>query len=170
MTGTTGRSAAKTMRAYRMIIPLMAAWLIAGCSSEVVSTAHRDLPEAGWDVTDTIVLPIEVNDTAMTYDLAITLRHTDKYPYQNIWFFMQTADGRRDTVLAMLADDRGQWLTTRAGRYYSGYVVAERNVRFDSTGIQEVRIVHGMRDERLQGVADVGIEVRRQTAALTDKR
>lgn len=149
-----------------MIVPLMAAWLLAGCSSEVVSMAHTDLPESGWVVTDTVVLPIEVSDTTIAYDLAITLRHTDKYPYQNIWFFMQTPDGRCDTVLAMLADDRGQWLTTRAGRYYTGYVVAERDVRFMETGKHVVRIVHGMRDERLLGITDVGIELRR---TLNDK-
>lgn len=154
------------MNAYRMIVLAVAAWLLAACSSEVVCTAHRDLPESGWAVTDTVVLPVEVNDTTVAYDLAITLRHTDRYPYQNIWFFMQTADGGKDTVLAMLADDRGQWLTTRAGRYYTGYVVAERDVRFMETGKHEFRIVHGMRDEMLQGIADIGIELRR---TLNDK-
>ena len=133
---------------------------MAGCSSEVVSTAHHDLPETGWAVTDTVTLPIEVKDTALAYDVAITLRHTDRYPYQNIWFFLLTPDGRQDTVLAMLADDRGQWLSAHAGRYYAGYVVAERQVRFDQPGKREVRIVHGMRDELLRGVADVGIELR----------
>lgn len=156
------------MRAYRMIASIAALWLLAGCSSEVVSTAHTDLPESGWAVTDTVVLPIEVSDTTMAYDLAITLRHTDKYPYQNIWFFMQTPDGRCDTVLAMLADDRGQWLTTRAGRYYTGYVVAERDVRFMKTGKHEFRIVHGMRDEMLQGIADIGIELRRTSNDKSD--
>ena len=148
------------MKAFRTIVLLAAAWLIAGCASEVVSTAHQDLPESGWLTTDTVILPIHVKDTTTAYDLAITLRHTDNYPYQNIWFFLQTADGRRDTVLAMLADDRGQWLTTHAGRYYAGYVVAERNLRFAQTGTHEIKIVHGMRDERLRGVADVGIELR----------
>lgn len=151
------------MNAYRMIVLAVAAWLLTACSSEVVCTAHRDLPESGWAVTDTVVLPVEVNDTTVAYDLAITLRHTDRYPYQNIWFFMQTADGGKDTVLAMLADDRGQWLTTRAGRYYGGYVVARRNMWFTRSGRQEVKIVHGMRDERLQGVADVGVELRLST-------
>lgn len=135
--------------------------VLAGCSSEVVSVAHRNVPEAGWAASDTVVLTLQVEDTAQAYDIAITLRHTDSYPHQNIWFFVQTPDGRRDTVLAMLADDRGQWLTSRAGRYYAGYIVAERNVRFAEAGHYDVAIVHGMRDEMLRGVADVGVELRR---------
>ena len=157
------------MQVKKLLLPAILAILMTSCTGEVISSSHKDVPEKGWSQHDTLLLALEVKDTTIAYDVAITLRHTDVYPYQNIWFFMDSFDGRRDTVLAILADDRGQWLTSRAGRYYTGYMVAERNVRFAKEGTYQVAIVHGMRDEMLRGVADVGVELRKTVAQEADQ-
>ena len=104
-------------------------------------------------------------DTTQAYDIALMLRHTEQYNYQNLWFFIQCGDSlspiQSDTVMACLADDRGQWLGTRAGRYYSGYVIMERELTFPQAGAYTFAIVHGMRDSLIHGIADVGLELRK---------
>lgn len=139
--------------------------LFASCDSSVVSSAHQDVDEQGWAMTDTVRLSLNVEDTTQTYDLALMLRHTERYTYQNLWFFVQCADSlspvQRDTVMACLADDRGQWLGTRAGRYYNGYLFLQRGVTFPETGTYTFAIVHGMRDSLICGVADIGLELRK---------
>lgn len=138
--------------------------LFASCRHEVVSSAYQDLDEHGWAVTDTIRLALNVEDTTQAYDLAVNLRHTALYTYQNLWLFMQATDSISpqpvDTVLACLANDRGRWLGTRAGRYYTGYVIAEHGLIFPRTGIYNFTIVHGMRDSVIPGIADIGLELR----------
>ena len=138
--------------------------LLTACKSEIVSSAHQDLPEQGWAMTDTVRMTLEVKDTAQAYDLALMLRHTEQYNYQNLWFFIQSSDSlspiQCDTIPAYLADDRGRWLGTRAGRYYSGYVFARRDVVFPEAGTYTFAIVHGMRDSVIYGIADVGLELR----------
>lgn len=139
--------------------------LLEGCGSEVVSSAHRDLDERAWSMTDTVRLALQVEDTTQVYDLALSLRHTELYAYQNLWFYMQAADSlspvQADTILACLADDRGQWLGTRTGRYFTGYVIAERELLFPAAGTYTFCIVHGMRDSIITGIADIGLELRK---------
>lgn len=138
--------------------------LLASCRRDVASCDHHDLPEAGWAVTDTVQLTLNVADTTQAYDLALTLRHTDLYTYQNLWFFVQSPDTlcpiRTDTVQAYLADDRGRWLGARAGRYYNGYITMAHALRFPEVGTYTFYLVHGMRDSVIVGIADVGMELK----------
>ena len=140
--------------------------LLCSCSHEVVSSAHTDLPEQGWSIGDTVRLTINVADTTACYDLALTLRHTEQYTYQNLWLFVSACDSLSpltgDTVMACLADDRGRWLGTRAGRYYAGYVTMEHNIRFPAAGDYSFAIVQGMRDSVITGIADVGLELKKR--------
>lgn len=149
----------------RLLILLCLPLLMMSCHRDVVSSAHHDLPEQGWAMTDTVRLALQVEDSAQSYDLALMLRHTDQYTYQNLWLFVQSRDSlspvKCDTVMVCLADDRGQWLGTRAGRYYSGYVVMERDITFPVAGTYTIDIVQGMRDSVIYGIADVGLELRK---------
>lgn len=148
----------------KIFILLCVAAVLAACNKDVVSSDHRDLPMSGWSMTDTVRLSLLVADTTQTYDLALMLRHTEQYNYQNLWFFISAQDSlspvQCDTVMACLADDRGRWLGTRAGRYYSGYVIMEHELRFPEAGTYTYAIVHGMRDSIIHGIADVGLELR----------
>ena len=139
--------------------------VLVSCCHEVISSAHRDLPEHGWGIADTVYLSVRIPDTTQAYDLALMLRHTEQYTYQNLWFFIRDCDTLSpvacDTVMACLADDHGKWLGRRAGRYYSGYVFVERELLFPQAGTYTFAIVHGMRDSVIPGIADIGLELRK---------
>lgn len=141
---------------------------LTACRRDVVSSAHQDVSEQGWAMTDTVRLSLNVPDTTQAYDLALMLRHTEQYTYQNLWFFIQSPDSlspiQSDTVMACLADDRGRWFGSRVGRYYYGYVVAKRGIVFPASGTYTFTLVHGMRDSVIVGIADVGIELRKPSA------
>lgn len=143
--------------------------LLTACQRDIASSAHQDLPEQGWAMTDTVYLALGVQDTTQTYDLALMLRHTGQYTYQNLWFFIHSCDSLSpvscDTVPACLADDRGRWLGTRAGRYYSGYVFVKHGLVFPQAGTYTFALVHGMRDSVIYGIADVGLELRKTDCA-----
>lgn len=148
----------------KLYILLFLPLLCVACRSNVISSDHRDVPEGGWAINDTVQLSLQVEDTAQVCDLALVLRHSDAYPYQNAWFFLSSPDLlcplQCDTVQAFLADDRGRWLGTRAGRYYNGFVFVRHELRFPEPGTYRFAIVHGMRDSVINGLADVGLELR----------
>lgn len=152
------------MKGFKPYIFLLLPVLLCSCRQSVVSSDHQNVSERAWAVTDTLQLALDVQDTSRIYDLALTLRHTELYTYQNLWFFIHSTDSLcplpSDTVMACLANDRGEWLGTRVGRYYSGYVIAARGLVFPEPGTYRFALVHGMRDSVVVGIADVGMELR----------
>lgn len=149
----------------KLYILLLLPLLCVACRSNVISNDHGDVSESGWAIGDTLRLSLEVKDTTLVYDLALVLRHSDAYPYQNAWFFLYSPDSicplTGDSVQAILSDDRGRWLGTRAGRYYNGFVFVRHELRFPEAGTYNFAIVHGMRDSLISGIADVGLELRK---------
>lgn len=138
--------------------------LLSSCHEKIVYAAHKDINETSWLTTDTVCLPLQITDTADLYDLQLTLRHNDQYQYQNLWLFAtlhSPSDSLllTDTVQAFLADDRGQWLSRRSGRYYNGYIRWLQGCRLTEEGKYTLSVVHGMRDDALKGLADVGVEI-----------
>ena len=158
----------RSMNRLTLYILLFLLPALTACRRDVVSCAHQDVSEQGWAMTDTVRLSLNVPDTTQAYDLALMLRHTEQYTYQNLWFFIQSPDSlspiQSDTVMACLADDRGRWFGSRVGRYYSGYVIARRSIVFPAAGTYTFTLVHGMRDSVIVGIADVGIELRKPSA------
>ena len=90
----------------------------------------------------------------------IYVRHTEQYPYQNMWLFVDDA-GRQDTIEFYLADDRGQWLGNKHHGFIEMPVLWEETKHFSDTGAYTMRIAHGMRDSLLRGVTDIGLEILR---------
>ena len=100
-----------------------------------------------------------IPDVSTSYQMLLYLRHTERYPYQNMWIFVENA-GRKDTIEFYLADDRGQWLGDKHNGFIEMPVLLEENILFLDTGTYEISIQQAMRDTLLKGVSDVGIEIR----------
>jgi gliding motility-associated lipoprotein GldH len=99
-----------------------------------------------------------ITDQSADYRILVYVRHTERYPYQNMWLFIN--DGvRRDTIEFYLADDRGQWLGNKHHGFIEMPVLIEDNYHYPDTGVYHMSIQHGMRDSLLRGVADVGLEI-----------
>ena len=90
--------------------------------------------------------------------MLIYIRHTEQYPYQNMWLFVDDA-GRQDTIEFYLADDRGQWLGNKHNGFIEMPVLLEETKHFADTGSYTMYIAHGMRDSLLRGVTDIGLEI-----------
>lgn len=106
---------------------------------------------------------IAPEDTTAAYDILLHVRHTNCYPYQNMWFFVTRETGewqQTDTLEFYLADDRGAWLGNGKNGLISMPVLYDTQVRFGSDTMH-LHIRQGMRDSLLQGMQDVGVEVTR---------
>ena len=91
----------------------------------------------------------------------IYVRHTDRYPYQNMWLFMGSSDSVvTDTIEFYLADDRGIWLGNRGNGHISMPIIYATNYRFDTLGTYSIYVRHGMRTSQLPGITDITLEVK----------
>lgn len=130
------------------------------CHSDTVFSEFQTIPTKEWSVDVLPQFDYTIPDTAASYNIVLYVRHTERYPYQNMWLFVNN-NHRIDTIEFYLADDRGQWLGDKHYGFIEMPVLLEENYHFPDTGTYRMTIQHGMRDSLLRGVSDIGVEIRR---------
>lgn len=163
----------------RIVVLIITAISLMGCVRNSVYSEFRSVPVTGWDTDSVLTYTWSIDDTAATYRILIDVRHTERYPYQNMWLFIhrphcvlkdRCAEGPamperllslKDTIEFYLADERGQWLGKKRGGYIEMPVLYEEAYRFDSAGQYSLSIQQGMRSESLRGISDVGVIIDR---------
>ena len=129
------------------------------CRSDIVYSRFMPISSGEWSVDSVAQFDYTISDATADYTLLVYVRHTERYPYQNMWLFMD--DGtRRDTIEFYLADDRGQWLSNKYHGVMEMPVLFEPSKHYPDTGCYYMTIQHGMRDSLLRGVMDIGLEIR----------
>lgn len=135
--------------------------LFSSCNSHVVYSDYRPIPLRGWEADSVLTFEINIQDTLSEHDILLHVRHTDAYPYQNMWLFLDTPTGS-DTIEFYLADQRGRWLGNGFGNIKEMPVLYGQSVVFPHSGVYRYTIRQGMREETLPGVHDIGLTVERK--------
>lgn len=132
--------------------------LLTACTSDIVYSRFMPIPSEKWHVDSVAQFDYTIVDTTADYQLLVYVRHTERYPYQNMWLFVND-NHRTDTIEFYLADDRGQWLGDKHHGFIEMPVLFEETKHFTDTGTYHLSVCHGMRDSVLRGVTDVGLEI-----------
>ena len=142
------------------IVLIVCAGLLAACSSDIVYGRFVSIPSEEWHMDSVVRFDYSIVDTTTDYSIVVYVRHTERYPYQNIWLFAGDSS-HCDTIGCYLADDRGRWLGDKQHGLLEMPVFIEEKVHFQDTGKYVMTIQHGMRDTVLRGVMDIGLEIKR---------
>ncbi len=150
-----------TMNNLRLAICLLIGGicLLTSCRHDIVYSEFVAIPSGEWDENQLPEFAFNIADREAAYDILLYVRHTERYPYQNMWLFVRGNRQYMDTVEFYLADDRGRWLGDKHHGFIEMPVLLEENYHFPDTGRYYFAVQHGMRDSLLRGVTDVGIEV-----------
>ena len=139
--------------------------LFIACQHNVVYTEFKSIPNKGWHSDSAIHFDAVLTDSLSDYTVTMTMRHTDRYAYQNLWLFVDIVQDslllRRDTVNAMLADNQGKW-------YGSGVFVKELEMVYLNNivlplGEYQIVLQQAMRTEMLNGISDIGLKIIKNT-------
>ena len=150
-----------TMNNLRLAICLLIGGicLLTSCRHDIVYSDFVAIPSGEWDENQLPEFAFNIADREAAYDILLYVRHTERYPYQNMWLFVRGNRQYMDPVEFYLADDRGRWLGDKHHGFIEMPVLLEENYHFPDTGRYYFAVQHGMRDSLLRGVTDVGIEV-----------
>ncbi|MBQ7631874.1 MAG: gliding motility lipoprotein GldH [Paludibacteraceae bacterium] len=131
---------------------------MSSCRKGIVYSHFQPISSAQWAIDSIARFDYRITDTATSYTVLIYVRHTERYPYQNIWLFVGDSL-HRDTLNTYLADDRGQWIGDKQHGFIERQIIYQPSRHYADTGSYYLDIQHGMRDSLLRGVTDVGVEV-----------
>lgn len=129
-----------------------------GCGPGPVAVDAAELDPDGWLATDTVRLTFEVDQPDHRHDLQFGLRHSEDYPYSNLYLFVRLdyPNGRTltDTLECPLASPSGEWYG-EGSRWIDQRIGYKRGVGFPLPGEYTLQVVHAMRQDPLPGMAEV---------------
>lgn len=142
----------------RPLSKILAAALLTLCScsynpNDYSCFSHID-PEEGWRYGDTFVYLPEIADSVARGTLSLYVRHTNDYPFSNLWVELQTQQ-RRDTICLELADVYGNWHGTGLGSSFQLQEVVLPS--FTMVNEAPLRLRHIMRPDSVTGIEQVGL-------------
>ena len=145
---------------------LIAVLAFAGYSCKYKSTGYEEYKPVnpmGWLQDSVAVFKYEVKDPKALHNLSINIRNSGDYAYSNIWLFVDIVAPDRttvkDTVEFQLSMPNGKWIGEGTSGLYSCQFPYRNNVFFPVAGTYTFKIEHGMRDDILKGISDVGIKI-----------
>lgn len=141
--------------------------LLSGCYNGLLHSQYQSVAPCGWHADSALTFTAALNDTITPCDIILHVRHSDNYPYQNLWLFIETAydtlsrTHQYDTIQFFLADDRGQWLGNTGNGWTDMPVLYQQQQTFTQTGQYTITVRQGMRDTILKGITDIGLDIQR---------
>ena len=117
-----------------------------------------NIPVEGWKYGDTLKFYPQTNDSIASGELTIALRHTNAYPYSNIWLEIRHFNGdsiKLDTVNIEMADIYGQWHGNGIGSSFQYALPVSRYIKLYRG--KHIEINHIMRVDMVQEIEQVGL-------------
>jgi len=147
---------------YFFIIACILIQLLA-CNEKVVYENNVKIAEGVWDMNNILEFAPKIDSINKPYNIFINIRHSDLYPSQNLWLFIETISPSNitqvDTFECVLAASDGKWYGSGAGDIWDVEVPYKYQVAFPIAGEYKMKIQHGMRTEKLPLIMEVGIKI-----------
>lgn len=147
------------------IIGLLSLLMVA-CDSNRVYESNQALTNEMWAADTPLRFTVSISDTTSQHALLFNVRNSGHYKYSNLYVFLNTEypDNRveQDTLEFILAAPDGKWMGSGLGDIFDNQILFARHVRFPTAGEYTFEFTHGMRQEELPNLLDVGLRIERE--------
>lgn len=159
-----------------MLAAVLLSIALSGCIESPFYQKQSAIPQNAWDHKYSPSFEFEVSDTTYLYNLYFLIRHTNAYPYSNLWMNIYTkqpgdtafAKQRVNVELAATSGpNNGQWLGRGMGEIWEQ---KKRLTHEGDTAILHrkgkyvIRFEHDMRVNPLPEILQVGLRIEKEKA------
>jgi gliding motility-associated lipoprotein GldH len=147
-------------------------WIIlfGSCGSDHIAD-YQTIDQGLWAKDRTIQFDLPELDSLGSYDLLLSLRNTNDYPYNNLFLLvtMTHPDGYAevDTLEYRMAAPDGTWLGVGAGNIKDNLLAYRESMTFNKSGAYRLSIKHALRNNgsvqgvsQLKGIIELGYQIR----------
>lgn len=147
-------------RVIFFITPLL---LFISCTKNNVYENDQIIRTTNWKASDTLSYKVNITDTGSLYNLYITIRHEEDYPYRNIWLMIYTKfpDGKTLSKRSelTLADEDGKWYGQGVNNIWDDRILLQNDAYFNKVGQYSFALEQDMRQDPLPGIMAVGLRI-----------
>ena len=136
-----------------------ACMVITSCNGNIVYHRYMTTNQEGWNCKDTLIFRLD-SLKAGNYNTYIGIRHTESYPYRDLWLSVSTMNGgKNDTLHIYLANDRGNWNSNGSTGGFYQYETNGPLLHYINKTDSVIKITHVMRDNPLKYITDIGLKI-----------
>ena len=157
------------MRNLNVIVLLLVFMGLQSCDGNRVYDSYQTVSKS-WEKNEIVEFELPQLDSVAPYNLYINVRHTNDYPYSNLFLIgsIKFPNGKiiTDTLEYEMAKPDGEWLGTGFSDIKENKLWYKENVRFVEDGTYKVTIQHAMRKNgevsgvnSLEGITDIGFRI-----------
>ncbi len=136
---------------------------LGSCDNGLRYEKFQKVDAEAWNFKDELNFKVPIAQET-TKQLEIAVRNTADYQKANLWLFLTVTSplGKvvKDTIDCPLADDYGYWLGDGFSGLYLTTHTVNKSIPFNEKGDWEVKITHGMREDAVKGVREVGVLIK----------
>lgn len=152
------------MRQFMVLISLLLVTIsFSGCDPNRVYEKNIDIPDYVWNLDNRVIFEVPIEDTTQVYNLYVNVRHTDFYPFSNLWVLVTTTfpDGEtlEQRLNLELANKEGKWYGDCLGDICDVQLILQENAYFNQTGTYTFAFDQIMRTDDLPAVMSMGLRI-----------
>jgi gliding motility-associated lipoprotein GldH len=155
-------------RSFFFYIPVLCTFFVWSCGTIDLYEKTVPIPNHEWSSGFKPEFRFTIKDTTVPYRVFITLRHNDRYNYNNIWVNLYT-QSPGDTIQQVqyelpLASRQG-WMGSGMGDIYDHRIAItpqDQDLYFRRSGEYVFSLEQVMREDPLLNVIDVGIRLEKK--------
>ena len=155
-----------TFSSLHLFTLLLGALLVVqtSCTKQPFFERNTAIDNREWNYGDTVTFSFEVEDTLSVHHLFVNFRHTDGYPFSNIWLSIEevtpAGESSKEKKNFKLALADGVWTGNCTGEICFNRVFYKAHV-FAKPGIYTYQLLQDTRTEGLPNILDLGMRVER---------
>ena len=136
---------------------------LSSCDNNRIFEENKELINNCWSSDNIIKFEVDIDSLETPTNFYINIRISEGYPYSNLFLFIKTTfpNGKmaNDTLDCILADLNGKWIGSGMGDIYDNQIPFKKNVLFPEKGKYIFELQHGMRQEIIPLILDVGLRI-----------
>jgi gliding motility-associated lipoprotein GldH len=137
--------------------------IVASCGKVELFERTQNIKNAAWDKEQVPTFNFEIEDTSKAYQVYVVVRHTNEYPFRNIWLnvgLQQPEDTLKHQQFELPLAAPDKWLGNGMDDIFEHRALLfPQPVNFPKAGTVTFSLQHTMRRNPLPGVMQVGIRV-----------
>ena len=123
------------------------------CNNNIVFEDYSVFKNQTWNADSSVVFNYFIADTICKNQIAIKVRHTTDYEFQNLFLFVKAE--KIDTLELLLANKEGKWLGKGVGNVREFELVYSKDIVFAGKGDFTFEIEQAMRYGKLKKIQDL---------------
>lgn len=140
--------------------------MLEGCIKSNIYEKNYSMPSQKWAHKIKPSFDFNISDTSANYLVYFTIRHTDAYPYSNVWLNVHTTLPESSQTQTLrtevpLAQEDGKWMGRTFNEICTQQLLLTKDgaVHFDKPGKYTIKLEQIMRQDPLPEIISVGLRL-----------